>query len=70
VRSGRKYSAHASNPVERIWGHLKGKVTANRYDGQIERLVEAADRSFHELTPDDFRRLAGVDDPPEFLQLA
>jgi transposase len=65
-----KYSAHESNPVERIWGHLKSKVAANRYYGQIERLVAAAERFFHELTPEEFRRLAGVDDPPEFLQAA
>jgi transposase len=39
-----KYSAHEHNPIERVWGLLKGQVAANRLHGSIDALVEAADR--------------------------
>ena len=65
-----KYTAHEVNPVEHIWGHLKTTVAANRYYGQIERLVEATQRYFAERSPAAMRRLAGCDPTPDFLQAA
>jgi transposase len=65
-----KYTAHQVNPVERIWGHLKTTIAANRYYGQIERLVEAAHRYFAERSPQQLRRLAGCDPTPDFLLAA
>lgn len=65
-----KYSAHESNPVESIWRELKAKITANRYYGQIEYLVQAAHRFFAERTPDQMLRLAGFDPTPKLLRVA
>jgi transposase len=41
-----KYSAHAYNPIERVWGLLKDAVAANRLAGSIDALVGEADRFF------------------------
>ena len=41
-----KYSAHEHNPIERVWGHLKDAVAANRLAGSIDALVAAAHRYF------------------------
>ena len=65
-----KYTAHEINPVEHIWGHLKTTIAANRYYGQIERLVEAAQRYFAARSPEQMRRLAGCDPTPDFLLAA
>lgn len=46
-----KYAAHEANPVERIWGLMKGAVAANRLAGSINALVAAARRYFAELAP-------------------
>jgi transposase len=46
-----KYAAHDANPVERIWGLMKGDVAANRLAGNIIELTNAARRFFHELAP-------------------
>ena len=41
-----KYSAHEHNPIERVWGHLKDAVAANRLAGSIDALVDEAHRFF------------------------
>ena len=41
-----KYSAHEHNPIERVWGHLKDAVAANRLAGSIDALVAEAHRFF------------------------
>ena len=46
-----KYAAHEANPVERIWGLMKGAVAADRLSGSIEELTAAACRFFTELAP-------------------
>jgi transposase len=46
-----KYAAHEVNPVERIWGLMKGAVAADRLAGSIEELTAAARRFFADLTP-------------------
>ncbi len=40
------------NPVENIWLRLKNKVAANRLYGSFQLLLEAVDRFFHEMTPE------------------
>jgi transposase len=37
-----KYAAHEHNPVERIWGLMKGAVAANRPAGTMDALIQAA----------------------------
>jgi transposase len=44
-----KYSAHEHNPIERIWGLLKERVTANRLHGGIDPLVATAEHFFADL---------------------
>jgi len=46
-----KYAAHEVNPVERIWGLMKGAVAADRLAGSIEELAAAARRFFAEMAP-------------------
>jgi transposase len=46
-----KYAAHEANPVERIWGLLKGAVAADRLAGSIDALTAAARRFLAELAP-------------------
>ena len=46
-----KYAAHEVNPIERIWGLMKGAVAANRLAGNLAMLVAAANRFFAELEP-------------------
>jgi transposase len=46
-----KYAAHEVNPIERIWGLMKGAVAANRLAGNLAVLVGAANRFFAELEP-------------------
>jgi transposase len=46
-----KYAAHEVNPVERIWGLMKGAVAADRLTGSIEELTAAARRFFAEMAP-------------------
>jgi hypothetical protein len=46
-----RYAAHEVNPVERIWGLMKGAVAADRLAGSIEELTVAARRFFSDLTP-------------------
>lgn len=47
-----KYAAHEANPVERIWGLMKGAVAANRLAGNLTELVAKARRFFdHDLLP-------------------
>lgn len=41
-----KYSAHEHNPIERVWGHLKDAVAANRLAGSIDALAAQAERFF------------------------
>lgn len=45
------YAAHATNPVERIWGLMKSAVAADRVAGSIEELTAAARRFFNDLAP-------------------
>lgn len=45
------YAAHEVNPIERLWGLLKGAVAANRLSGSIEILTAAAVRFLTELAP-------------------
>jgi len=45
------YAAHEVNPIERIWGLMKGAVAANRLAGDLTVLVAAANRYFEELGP-------------------
>ena len=45
------YAAHDANPVERIWGLLKGEVAANRLAGTLAALVAVARRFFATLPP-------------------
>jgi len=53
-----KYTGHADNPTERIWGLMKDNVAANRLAGSIDQLVTAAQRFFHELAPHPVTRPA------------
>jgi hypothetical protein len=46
-----KDAAHEVNPVERIWGLMKGAVAADRLAGSIEELTAAARRFFADLAP-------------------
>lgn len=46
-----RYAAHEVNPVERIWGLMKGAVAADRLAGSIEELTVAARRFFAEMAP-------------------
>jgi transposase len=46
-----KYAAHEVNPIERIWGLMKGAVAANRLAGDLALLVATAHRFFLELGP-------------------
>ncbi len=46
-----KYAAHEVNPVERIWGLMKGAVAADRLAGSIEELTAAARQFFADLAP-------------------
>jgi transposase len=45
-----KYSAHAHNPIERVWGLMKDAVAANRLHGSIDLLAEEASRFFATTT--------------------
>ena len=45
------YAAHDANPVERIWGLMKGDVAANRLAGGIAELTLAARRFFTTFPP-------------------
>lgn len=40
------------NPVENIWLRLKNKVAANRLYGSFQLLLEAVDRFFQEMSPE------------------
>lgn len=40
------------NPVENIWLRLKNKVAANRLYGSFQLVLEAVDRFFQEMTPE------------------
>ena len=40
------------NPVENIWLRLKNKVAANRLYGSFQLLLDAVDRFFREMTPE------------------
>ncbi len=44
-----RYAAHDANPVERIWGLMKGAIAANRLCRRIEDLVRAAMRFFRDM---------------------
>ncbi len=46
-----QYAAHDANPVERVWGLLKGAVAANRLAGSLAELTHAARRYFAQRTP-------------------
>jgi len=46
-----KYAGHEANPVERIWGLLKGEVAANRLAGSLAELTAGARRFFAALQP-------------------
>ena len=55
-----KYAAHVANPVERIWGLMKGDIAANRLAGTIGDLARAARRFFAQLAPHPV--------PPSFME--
>lgn len=46
-----KYCSHL-NPVEPIWLRLKGKIAADRLYGSMRTLLDAVERFFHEMTPE------------------
>lgn len=46
-----RYCSHL-NPVEPIWGRLKGKVAANRLYGSISALMEVVHTFFAEMAPE------------------
>ena len=46
-----RYAAHDANPVERVWGLMKGAVAANRLAGSLSELAAAARRFLHDLAP-------------------
>ncbi len=54
-----RYAAHDANPVERVWGLMKGAVAANRLAGDLAELTSAARRFFATLAPHPV--------PPTFL---
>ena len=45
-----KYCSHL-NPVEPIWLRLKGKIAADRLYGSMKVLLEAVERFFQDMTP-------------------
>ncbi len=45
------YAGHRENPVEQVWWRMKQQVTANRLDGDVERLAAAVDTFFDSFTP-------------------
>ncbi len=45
-----KYCSHL-NPVENIWLRLKGQIAANRLYGSMQRLLDAVDTFFCDMTP-------------------
>jgi transposase len=45
-----KYCSHL-DPVEPIWLRLKGKIAADRLYGSMKALLEAVERFFQEMTP-------------------
>jgi transposase len=45
------YCSHL-NPVENIWLRLKGSIAANRLYGSLQRLLDAVDCFFHDMTPE------------------
>jgi transposase len=45
-----KYCSHL-NPVEPIWLRLKGQIAADRLYGSMKALLEAVERFFQEMTP-------------------
>ncbi len=47
-----KFGGHQDNPVEKLWWHLKGYVTANRCCRCITELVSVVERYFAHLTPE------------------
>ena len=63
-----KYSAHETNPVEKIWSSLKGTVAANRYYGQLDHLLNAAQRFFIDRTPQQLLCLAGLEPMPNLVR--
>lgn len=46
-----KYCSHL-NPVEPIWLRLKGTIAADRLYGSMKALLEAVERFFQEMTPE------------------
>ena len=52
------YTGHRENPVEKVWWRLKQQVTANRLDGDVDKLVSAVHNFFGAFTPAAARRLA------------
>ncbi len=45
------YCSHL-NPIENIWLRLKGDIAANRLYGSLQRLLDAVDTFFHDMTPE------------------
>jgi len=45
------YCSHL-NPVENVWLRLKGGIAANRLYGSLQRLLDAVDCFFHDMTPE------------------
>ena len=46
-----RYAAHDANPVERLWGLMKGTIAANRLAGSLAELTAAARRFLADLAP-------------------
>jgi hypothetical protein len=46
-----EYPAHEVNPIERLWGLMKGAVAANRLAGNLAVLVAPANRFLAEFEP-------------------
>jgi transposase len=55
-----KYCSHL-NPVERIWGRMKGQIAANRLYGSIKLVLQAVDTFFARMTPAQALTWAGTE---------
>lgn len=55
-----KYCSHL-NPVERIWGRMKGQIAANRLYGSIKLVLQAVDTFFARMTSDQALTWAGAE---------
>ena len=55
-----KYCSHL-NPVEPIWGRMKGEIAANRLYGSIKGVLQAVETFFARMTPEQALTWAGAE---------